>query len=97
MSTQELRNKLSDIVYEADDTKGEKIDALVAFVQQIEAALYNAVNRLEVIDDTGRAYVKGEMYSTPVNVQLSLQDDNRTLKIFVQPALNTLHEKGIGI
>ena len=41
----------------------------------------NNINRLEVIDQTGRAYVHylGENES----VQYSLQDDNRTLKIFV--------------
>lgn len=44
------------------------------------------VNRLEVIDETGRAYVKGLIYGTPVKVQLSVQDDGRTLKIFVEPA-----------
>ena len=41
----------------------------------------NKIDRLEVIDETGRAYVRhlGENES----VQYSLQDDNRTLKIFV--------------
>lgn len=41
------------------------------------------VDRLEVIDDSGRAYVKGSIYGTPVSVELSFQDDGRTLKIFV--------------
>ena len=41
------------------------------------------VDRLEVIDDTGRAYVKGSIYGTPVKVELSYQDDGRTLKVFV--------------
>lgn len=36
------------------------------------------VTRLEVIDDTGRAYVK---YGVKV-LELSLQDDGRTLKVF---------------
>jgi len=44
-----------------------------------------SVDRLEVIDDSGRAYVKGNIYGSPVSVQLSLQDDGRTLKVFVQP------------
>ena len=40
------------------------------------------VNRVEIIDPTGRAYVKylkqGEV------VRYSVQDENRTLKIFIQ-------------
>lgn len=42
------------------------------------------VNRLEVIDETGRAYIKGSIYGTPVKVELSFQDDGRTLKVFVE-------------
>lgn len=42
------------------------------------------VNRIEVIDETGRAYVKGKQYGTPVKVELSLQDDGKTLKVFVE-------------
>ncbi|MDA8977455.1 hypothetical protein N9F71_00380 [bacterium] len=47
--------------------------------EELEAM--NKINRLEVIDQTGRAYVHylGENES----VRYSLQDDNRTLKIFV--------------
>ena len=41
-----------------------------------------SVNRVELIDATGRAYVKylkqGEV------VRYSVQDENRTLKIFIQ-------------
>lgn len=46
------------------------------------------VNRFEVIDDTGRVYVKGSIYGTPVTVELSYQDDDRTLKVFVRKAIN---------
>lgn len=41
------------------------------------------VDRFEVIDETGRAYVKGSIYGSPVSIELSLQDNNRTLKVFV--------------
>lgn len=41
------------------------------------------VDRFEVIDETGRAYVKGSIYGSPVKVELSVQDDGRTLKVFV--------------
>ncbi len=39
----------------------------------------NDVNRVEVIDEKGRSYVK---YTTG-SVKLALQDDGRTLKIFI--------------
>lgn len=41
------------------------------------------VDRIEVIDSTGRAYVKGATYGSPVKVKLSFQDDGKTLKVFV--------------
>jgi len=51
---------------------------------------FSNVNRVEVIDhtdptptdfDRGRVYVKWE---DKLNVQLSLQDDGRTLKVFIK-------------
>lgn len=54
-------------------------------VHQEAARLANPANvdRFEVIDDTGRAYVKGDIYGSPVSVELSYQDEGRTLKVFV--------------
>jgi len=40
---------------------------------------FNEVTRVEVIDDSGRWYVKNKC----VEVELQLQDGGRTLKIFV--------------
>jgi hypothetical protein len=40
----------------------------------------DTVTRFEVIDETGRAYVR---YG--VKIDLSFQDDGRTLKVFVSP------------
>lgn len=37
------------------------------------------VSRFEVIDENGRAYVTYDVY-----IELSLQDDAKTLKVFVQ-------------
>lgn len=51
------------------------------------------VDRFEVIDDTGRAYVKGSIYGTPVNVQLSYQDGGKTLKVFVKDCPTPLTTK----
>ena len=39
------------------------------------------VNRVEVIDDTGRAYVK--YLDKSEGIKYSLQDDDRTLKVFI--------------
>ncbi len=41
----------------------------------------NDVNRVEVIDQTGRAYT--HYLRETESVRYSLQDDNRTLKIFI--------------
>ncbi len=41
------------------------------------------VNRVEVIDNTGRAFVA---YYGPGGVDIALQDDGRTLKVFVNGA-----------
>lgn len=68
-----------------------RVEALIDKVQT-EARNVSKVNRLEVIDSTGRAYVKGSIYGTPVKVELSMQDDNRTLKVFVEE-LNQSKEK----
>ena len=47
--------------------------------EELEAM--NKINRLEVIDQTGRAYV--HCLHENESVRYSLQDDNLTLKIFV--------------
>ena len=41
---------------------------------------FEAVNRVEVIDNTGRKYVKYDVKY----VGLDLQDDGKTLKVFVK-------------
>ena len=43
------------------------------------------IDRVEVMDQEGRQYVKGSIYGTPVKVELSIQDGGRTLKVFVTP------------
>ena len=39
------------------------------------------VTRVEVIDENGRAYVRGP---EDIKVELSFQDEDRTLKIFIK-------------
>lgn len=41
-----------------------------------------SVNRFEVIDDTGRAYVK--YLEKDGGIKYTLQDDNKTLKVFIK-------------
>ncbi len=41
------------------------------------------VTRVEVIDEFGRSYVKHGV----ANVQMSIQDDGRTMKIFIAPEI----------
>ena len=44
-------------------------------------AKMKSVTRFEVIDDTGRAYVK--YLKDDEGIKYSLQDDDRTLKVFI--------------
>ena len=40
------------------------------------------VTRFEVIDENGRVYVKNSLYNC--HLELSYQDDGRTLKVFIK-------------
>lgn len=64
--------------------KGNEISLTEAFITNTAQINPNKdVDRFEVIDESGRAYVKGSIYGTPVKVELSYQDDGKTLKVFV--------------
>ena len=82
-----LLDKVGTIVEETHDLypNGEKYYP----VSQLQN-----LNRLEVIDETGRAYVKGDIYGLPVEVELSYQDDGHTLKIFVKAKDPNTNKKG---
>lgn len=41
------------------------------------------LTRFEVIDENGRVYVKNSLYNC--HLELSYQDDGRTLKVFIKP------------
>lgn len=48
------------------------------------------IDRFEIIDENGRVYVRGSKYKNgyspdPVDVKISIQDDGKTLKVFVTP------------
>jgi len=56
---------------------------------KLEGIDYDKINRVEVIDETGRGYVK--YLKDGEGVRYALQDDNRTLKIFID-TLTATHE-----
>lgn len=43
--------------------------------------LNNTVTRFEIIDENGRAYIKKGLKN---KIEISFQDDNRTVKIFLK-------------
>lgn len=57
-------------------------------IAEINERFRETVNRFEVIDKQGRAYVKGAMYGSPVVPSLSLQDEERTVKVFIKGSKN---------
>jgi hypothetical protein len=67
-----------------DFTIDQLAQLLTTEIKKARARDTSRVNRVELIDYTGRAYVKGEMYGSPVKVRLNFQDKGRTLKIFVE-------------
>ena len=50
---------------------------------QKDMADTSKVTRFEVIDENGRVYVKNSLYNC--HLELSYQDDGRTLKVFIKP------------
>ena len=50
---------------------------------QEDIADTSKVTRFEVIDENGRVYVKNSLYNC--HLELSYQDDGRTLKVFIKP------------
>ena len=61
----------------------DSIDDMAVLLSKYSNEQAKKVDRFEVIDDTGRAYVKGNIYGSPVSIELSYQDDGKTLKVFV--------------
>lgn len=48
-------------------------------ISEVFKAIVKSITKLEVIDESGRVYVYNEC-----KIELSYQDDGRTLKIFVK-------------
>lgn len=64
------------------------VNLIEQYLVQRDQQRLSAVDRFEVIDETRRAYVKGSIYGSPVKVELSYQNDGKTLKAFVTAALD---------
>jgi hypothetical protein len=74
----------------ASDIDKEELDEIMHLITE-QTRKAEQVDRIEVIDETGRVYVKGSIYGTPVKVELDYQDEGRTLKVFVE-ALKPHHK-----
>jgi len=84
-------NVTKDTIIYCKCSRGDQLEKLLA---DREKTLTEKVDRIEVIDETGRAYIKGSIYGSPVKVELSLQDSNRTLKVFVEALSPTKSDGG---
>ena len=83
-----LSNKVDEIAKEKDmsnktelfDKNGNALSIADVMVMLPPVTFLEKVNRVEVIDQNGRSYVNWK----PTNkVRLSIQDDGRTAKIFI--------------
>jgi hypothetical protein len=70
--------------YKAVEDAGALADKQMATLRRALGAT-PVVTRIEVIDETGRVYVRDPRTGGPISVELSYQDEGRTLKIFVSP------------
>lgn len=77
----------SRILHSQTASKEEKAVAASALTQKMQDTEFKSANvtRFEVIDETGRAYVRSDVLGggSGINVSLRYQDDGRTLKVFV--------------
>lgn len=92
MSVEQILNQLDSDFHDYYNGKwdfnGPKpIDNALAALNKLREREAEKVDRFEVIDETGRAYVKGSIYGSPVSIDLSYQDDGKTLKVFVNQRL----------
>ena len=76
MKTQKQIEKLAE---NWTDNYEERISYKAGYKQGQQDNDLSKVTRFEVIDETGRVYTRHNC-----NIELSYQDDNRTLKVFVK-------------
>ena len=73
-----LEQELADCK-EARSRSRQLYNSLLDSNEKLSTRDFSTITRVEVIDKTGRAYVNRETHS----LELSLQDNNRTLKLFL--------------
>ena len=76
-----LQYNKGDIMIERHSIESirEEIKDITNVEQRVEEIRQNIINRIEIIDENGRAYVKYNIEK----LDFSLHDDNHTLKVFV--------------
>ena len=76
-----LQYNKGDIMVERHSIESirEEIKDITNVEQRVEEIRQNIINRLEVIDENGKAYVKYNIDK----LNFRLQDNNHTLKVFV--------------
>jgi hypothetical protein len=97
--SEELANVLRHIRRSIDERSGDavyfglatrvRIDAILDRYEEACRPPAPIITRVEVITDTGRDYVSWEKDN---NITTSLQDEGRTLKIFVSNVQQTLSQ-----
>ena len=80
MKTQEEIEQLAQITYPKDNELDEYCGFIKGYTQCQEDNSTSKVTRVEVVDETGRVYTKWNC-----SIELSYQDDGRTLKVFIKP------------
>ena len=77
---EDMRNKLFLKIITPMEYYEKLTEALETAMKQEKEYDNSKLTRFEVIDENGRAYTKRDC-----NVELSYQDDGRTLKVFIKP------------
>ena len=79
LKLEEVLEKLTE-AFNWDSDKDTTLMALQDYFSDLSQLQNNQLTRVEVIDEKGRSYVN---WNKNNKIELSYQDDDRTLKIFI--------------
>ena len=79
LKLEEVLEKLTE-AFNWDSDKDTTLMALQDYFSDLSQLQNNRLTRVEVIDEKGRSYVN---WNKNNKIELSYQDDDRTLKIFI--------------
>ena len=79
LELEEVLEKLTE-AFNWDSDKDTTLMALQDYFSDLSQLRNNRLTRVEVIDEKGRSYVN---WNKNNKIELSYQDDDRTLKIFI--------------